>query len=1089
LKAEGVEHSGDDRVGLPADLKDGYNEKIDIDLTELALSGIVCTIFYVSCYNGTLFKDCRSGSVQVKQLSGESNNTQQQQQQDQQDHLFIYETLLKTKSRFSGLVPCMFLYDSEEMLWEMTVLNEWILDCHFLDGMAKVLNRKVLPNRVWQPLCERLEHKILDTLNKEQKLQKKRRRVDRKRNKASAQDQSEGSGQADRQNIMEATITNEIRELIKSDKDPYVLDPLDQQVILHSNNKRLLAEYKTKRKLREIAQTKKKDESVDDKYAESDNSFSYNSGSDDDDEDDDYSSSKRTPNRKQKPKKEYPTYELDAEANDVVELGLGWDSKPGHLHSQYYLSSNLIMFGKYGHKISFVDQRTSAKVKCCSYFPNEYIKSGKNDRVLTIKLKDVEQNVKSIVFVVVASSNTDFHGLSDLRNPYVRLSFKDGIEILRYGFPDEASQPGSSFYSLITFKLVRADNDPSKWRVVPIVELSDGTHGLFHDKLRSQIAKHVERLKEPELSVLTSSSTGTDDTPVENTKATYDFSSKDFSNVGIDFTCIKNIKEIACFELGKYGDIKNTRSFAVSEKQDLSQRKMSIQMSGLSYIKTNELMPEMLVSATSFIRTNLDKLYSDGVYHVVWVITFKELVEDDPLDNDRCIIDDGWCNVFRVWNINDRNDLASCLVSNVYNVDGKFENFSDVQLCGTAIAKLSRTTDDPQATWSLRCIDEVIPFKTRISRNNDSKRIKQTRYLKSIEKFLSIPKDSESKILYGSTKKDIVPTPYEITLPTDLVIGIGVEGSRAIHMLEMNVEQYDHCGSFIEDLNTKQPKYRDNLFHTFRQLYLPTGNDSEQFTLTRTSRTPIRHYAITAQAMGRGYLSPSDTVYVRFCAKQTCQELARVNCEASALLTTYQGRKIDLSAVKTIEEMSDDEESYASDKEDEPYALLAMVTYTQSGWKITPAGRIVTPTELFQSFIPPAPTHIRIEIIEAFDVKPMDKTGTSADPYIKLKLKNANALKKKSKQKYQTKTQHKTLNPKWAETCEFAVTSPDEVLLFAMYNYDGPLRVRHEMIGTCKISVYDAISNANEGVITAISILNENRVVGKLKVRPSRVWK
>ena len=118
----------------------------------------------------------------------------------------------------------------------------------------------------------------------------------------------------------------------------------------------------------------------------------------------------------------------------------------------------------------------------------------------------------------------------------------------------------------------------------------------------------------------------------------------------------------------------------------------------------------------------------------------------------------------------------------------------------------------------------------------------------------------------------------------------------------------------------------------------------------------------------------------------------------------------------------------------------------------------------------------------------MDKNGL-CDPYVKLKYKSSKALKKKSKQKYQTKTQFKTLAPKFNETCEFAVTSPDDVILISMFDHDGPLRVRHELIGVSKMDIYNAISNANEGTITALNIIDEGKVHAKLKLRTSRIWK
>jgi stress response protein SCP2 len=1073
LKLRGIEHSGDDRVGLAADLKDGYNEKIDIDLAELTRSDIVCIIIYVSCYHGTLLRDCHSGRVQVKQLTG----YQEESDKKQQDHLFIYETMLKTKSKYSGLIPCMFLYDQEATKWEMTVLNEWIMDCHFMDGFARILNRKVLPNRVWQPLCERLENKILETLNKEQKLLKKNRGVNRKRqkNKTANPTVTDGKMQQDRQQIMNSTIINEIRELIDPDKDPYVLDPLDQKIILHPNNKQLVAEYPKKKKLRDMMNKK---EQIEKEYVS------------DSDEDEYRFSTDSVKIRRRNVS--FSTFELDIDVQDTIELGLGWNAKHGHLHSQYYLSANMIMFGKYGHKIGFVDQRTSSKVRGCTYYPTEYRKSGKNDRVLTVKLKDVEQNVTSIIFVVVASSTMEFHGFSDLKNPYVRLSFKEGVELFRYGFPDEATRTTSKYFSLIAFKLTRINEIKNKWKLIPIVELSEGTHGLFHQKLRSQISKHIDRLPEPLQIQLVSTfarNSGTlDDNVLNASKTVYSFNSKDFANIGIDFSCIKNIKEIACFELGKYGDIKNARVVVVNEKQDLSQRKMSIQMADLSYIKFDEKTPEMLVSATSFLKYNLEKLYSDGVCHLVWVLTFNEWVADDPLDNDRCTIDSDWSNVFRAWNINDKNSLCSCVVRNVYNVDGTSNYSSDSQ--GTVIAILHHSAEELQAPWNLTCVDEIIPFRSRQYKYNDSKRIKQTRYVKSIEKFLNIPKEINAKVLYGTTNDDTIVSPYDLELPSDLVVGVGVERLESVHALEINVELYNCCGSFLSDFNVTSNKYKTLIFHPFRNLYVPIGNDIEQFSILRSNKSPVRHYAVTVQARSRSYFKSSDIIYIRFCKRQNCEELVRVNCEASELLANYTGKKANLDEVRTVIDLSDDEESDPrSEKEEhDGRILLAMLTFTQSGWRITPGGRFVSEEQLYKSFIPPPPTHLRIEVIEASDIKPVDKSGI-LNPYIELVFVDS-SKKKKKKQKFITKTHYKTLAPKFNETFDFAVSSPEDQLTISMLDHDGPLKVRHTVIGTTKLKLYDALSNHVEDLVISVDLATtEGKLAARLKIRTSRLWK
>lgn len=1075
---DGVRHSGDDRIGIPylsSNKSHLCNEMITVSLDQVKSSS--CILFYVSCHQGSHFKDCQLVRVQVRRDDDTTIDDEEHGDEKRTvgDHVFVHESMLNSEKspKHNAIVPYLFLYNREQDAWRLHVLNEWIIDRHFLDGFANVLSSSVLPYQIYRTLCDRLEHKVLETFNKEQRLLKKHRAVNRKKKTANAGVQPELKPHEDRRHIMRETIVNEIRDMINPDKLPYVLDPLTEPIIKNPRNRKLVNEYLKKMEEMSDASHMTSHAATNAVEDQQDQYDDEKSDSNNDETTDDQSHAPDLSNNNAS------NLSLSPYVNDYLELGLGWDTKQDQLHSQFFLSANMVMFGKYGHKISFVDQRSSSKVSGCTYYPKDYKrKGGRTDRALAVQLGEIEKNVTSIILVVVANSTSEFHGFSDLRNPYVRLSTRNGVELFKYGLPDAATISGSKFYSLITLKMTRMGSDD--WTLVPIGELSEGSHGLFHPKLRSQIAKYIDKNPEPVQIPLLSSfeiDSGIEDSAKKESFAiTPDM---DITNIGIDFTCIKNLKDISCYEFGQYGEVRHTKVINVKEKQDLNQRKMSIQLSDMSFAGSDKETPEMLISATSFLRYNLEKLQADKVHHVVWVATFKEWIEDDPLDDDRYIIEQEWSNVIRAWNISDRNALSSCQLSNVYNVDGTTDYSVDTN--GTLLAQLTLTENN---TWTFKCDDQNIFFKSPSGRLSDARRIKQTRFVRSVSKYLNIAESPSVKQLYGNTDSSTVSASTNIDC-LDLLVGVGVEKSKSNHVLELNVELYNPCGSFLCDLDCHSDKFKTLQYYPFRQLMTAHGTDDEQFGIIRTGKTsPIRYYAITVRARSRSYLSAADTVYVRFCEKQTCKEICRVNCEGSVFIGTNPASKVNMDEVPNVFDFSDDEASEYEQENPSEFVLLALLTYTANGWNITPAGRFVSEEQFYRCFIPPAPTHVRIEVLEAT----VYGQTTTLNPYIKLKMKSQ--TKKKKKQSFSTKTHNKTSNPVFNEVFDFVVDSPDEVFSLQMLNHDGPLKMRHPLLAAVSFTVSDALSNELEGRPVSLPIFDVSRSkIAEIKIHTSRLWK
>lgn len=218
-----------------------------------------------------------------------------------------------------------------------------------------------------------------------------------------------------------------------------------------------------------------------------------------------------------------------------------------------------------------------------------------------------------------------------------------------------------------------------------------------------------------------------------------------------------------------------------------------------------------------------------------------------------------------------------------------------------------------------------------------------------------------------------------------------------------------------------------------------------------------------------------------------------MNCEGSAFLSTGNdrttGSKTNMDEVVNVFDLSDDEASDCDQPDPSNFVLLALLTYTHEGWNITPAGRHVDEERFYQQFIPPAPTHVKIEIIEAKVIGSSTKDNTNnLNPYVKIKLEAQS--KKKKKQSFTTKVQNKTAHPVFNESFEFAVDSPSETFIIQLLNHDGPLKMRHGTLGAMSFTVSDALSNVLEGQATVLSMYDSNRVkIAEVKILSTRLWK
>ncbi|KAL5731799.1 acetolactate synthase [Ranunculus cassubicifolius] len=112
-------------------------------------------------------------------------------------------------------------------------------------------------------------------------------------------------------------------------------------------------------------------------------------------------------------------------------------------------------------------------------------------------------------------------------------------------------------------------------------------------------------------------------------------------------------------------------------------------------------------------------------------------------------------------------------------------------------------------------------------------------------------------------------------------------------------------------------------------------------------------------------------------------------------------------------------------------------------------------------------SYVKVEVIEGADMKPSDSNGL-ADPYVKGRL---------GPYKFRTKTQKKTLNPKWQEGFKIPICSWDSPILLALQVCDKD-HFYDDALGDCTIN----ISDVEDGQRHDMWLPLENIRMGRLRL-------
>ncbi|KAL9657540.1 hypothetical protein ABK040_000967 [Willaertia magna] len=769
-----------------------------------------------------------------------------------------------------------------------------------------------------------------------------------------------------------------------------------------------------------------------------------------------------------------------------IKLCIGWEALSGRSYSRYYLTATVLFYGKYGAKISHIDEfndrlttTVSGTSVCPATFKSDYKQAiGKdNDVCCEIDLAQLPKSIQTIMVIITATSEAKESGFLELKDPYFKLINSHG-DIYRYAIFSK----DRNYQSLIACKLTCLDSDDrgvTQWKITDICDYSVSVNPLIDPRIKAQLEPYIEAKEPPSCVELVTqyetehvdenneeekededeSSTEEEisiiedenkleipNEPKEEKPRSYTINKQEVKSVGFDFGNIKNLKSVYVLAFTRHGKlVTDARPISVNEASDIRKRKLALSKAGGD---TEKRQNQMFSSLSSFIRMDLSySNFPQTPYFLCFLLKFKDFAKEEE-ELDFSLIPDKDINVFRLWNVDEKLDLCKAKLKNVFNVDGnqamitsnEYSCESDANLA--VIAYRGGQADQ----WIIEVLDEITPFHAPVRR-----------YLRSILNVCAFD------IREPSCPKLDVPskTPVVQTFENDqrnLVLGIGIEGSGGNkHLLSTEVELYDHFARYLDKV-FEYDKYNvtEKLkFRSINALAVSTQDDEEQYDIRVKDviqTSTVKYIVCNVEVKTRSVLTSDSIIYCRVADMSSGEELIRVRTPATMFLDKYKP-----TANKNNTTTEDDPYASAEESDNDVVCTMCVIELTKTGWKLMGSGEKDV-IDLVPKYLSPKPQALKMTIHRARNLVAVDRGA--ADPYLRIKLNEKNSRKGAKKQKVRTQVKQRTINPDWNETHCIHIFDYEDYLIIKCMDYE---MTRDQYMGEYRVRVGDLLRLGKEG--------------------------
>ena len=569
----------------------------------------------------------------------------------------------------------------------------------------------------------------------------------------------------------------------------------------------------------------------------------------------------------------------------------------------------------------------------------------------------------------------------------------------------------------------------------------------------------------------------TDEKKASDRPHCFRISKQEVRTVGFDFSAVKNLHSLHVLEFSQYGKLlTGAKPIMINEANDMRKRKLAKKSvplnipanSGSFVINEPEeseqenaglqRQDQMFQSLTSFHRVDLN--YSKerhAPYFLCFLLKFKDFTakEDGAADSDDEDVEDSLMpgyktNHFRLWNVDEKLDMCSAHLGNVFNLYGRpdaLEIFNCRQHANLSVIAYRGGQRDE---WFIEILDEIVAFKSPARR-----------YLRSIlQKCQFDISEPSCDIFKVPSQKDTVLKKEFQKDHRDLVLGLGVVGNGGSkHIINAEVELYDHFARYIGKVYDGYSDMDAKLKHrpiNFLTVY--TQDDEEQFDIRvrdLMESSPVKYIVANVEVKSRSVLTENSVVYCRVVDMRTGEELVRVQTPGSTFLDKYSPKK----DTKPVVEEDEDDDSYdsADESDNDIVSTMCVIELSKEGWKITGCGENNL-VDMVPKYIAPRPEGLKMEISRGRNLIPVDHG--SADPYLRIKLNEKNSRKGAKKQKVRTKILTRTIHPDWNETHSIHIFDYEDYLIVKCMDYE---KTRDQYMGEFRVKVGDLLRLHNSG--------------------------